>query len=172
MGNLDHVVRILIEEKDVIEAIIIAEGGAKYTNDPEDRGGGTKFGITQKRFPKLNIKTLTYDDAYRIYKREYWDRYKVKRLPAKFRHVYMDMLVNLGPGKAARILQRGANAIVKPHLKIDGGIGPKTIKALRLKKVDIGKIRAARIYMYCMIVSRKPEQIRFLEGWINRALEV
>jgi len=93
-------------------------------------------------------------------------------MPKKFRHVYMDMVVNVGPGKANRAMQRGANGIVDPPLAVDGRIGPKTMEALRRHKVDIGKIRAARIFSYCILVARKPKLIRFLEGWISRTLEV
>lgn len=168
---------IIYKPEDVINAVIEHEirGSKKkggYTNDPKDPGGETKWGISKRRYPSLNIKNLTRDDAIRLYKKDYWERYKVRRIPDKFKYVYMDMLVNMGPGKAARILQRGANGVIDPPLVIDGGIGPKTLKALKNRKVDIGKIRSARIYAYCMMISRKPKLIRFLEGWIERTLSV
>ena len=43
---------------DIWNKIIKAEG-AEYTDDPVDRGGKTKYGISQKRYPNLDIKNLT-----------------------------------------------------------------------------------------------------------------
>ena len=157
---------------EIVDAIIEHEGGNKYTHDPKDPGGGTRFGISKNRYPRENIKKLTRERAIELYKKDYWDRYAVERMPKKFRYIYMDMVVNMGPGRAKRAMQRGANGTVDPPLVIDGRLGPKTMRALKHRKVDIGKIRAARIFYYCTLVARKPELMRFLEGWIARALEV
>jgi len=41
------------------------EGG--YVNDPRDSGGETKFGISKKAYPNLDIKNLTQQQAGEIY---------------------------------------------------------------------------------------------------------
>lgn len=162
----------LITFDEIVDAIIEHEGGDKYTKDPKDPGGGTRFGISKKRYPYENIKELTRERAVVLYKIDYWERYQVELMPKKFRHIYLDMVINMGPGRAKRALQRGANGIADPPLVVDGKIGPKTMRALQHRKVDIGKIRAARIFYYCTLVARKPKLMRFLEGWISRSLEV
>ena len=46
---------------DCISHVLAAEGG--LVNDPKDPGGVTKFGISQRSYPALNIRELTPDDA-------------------------------------------------------------------------------------------------------------
>lgn len=46
------------------------QGG--YTNDPKDPGGETKFGISKRSFPELDIKNLTPEQAMFIYLDKYW----------------------------------------------------------------------------------------------------
>jgi len=43
------------------EIVIGAEGG--YSNDPKDRGGETKYGISKRAYPYLDIPSLTLDNA-------------------------------------------------------------------------------------------------------------
>jgi lysozyme family protein len=43
------------------QEIIAIEGG--LVNDKNDRGGLTKYGISQKAFPKVDIRNLTIDGA-------------------------------------------------------------------------------------------------------------
>lgn len=55
------------------------DGG--YTNDPDDPGGETKWGIAKKYHPDVDIANLTLPDAMAIYQKEYWDIY-TKQNPA------------------------------------------------------------------------------------------
>lgn len=52
------------------ELVIGHEGG--YVNDPQDPGGETKFGISKRAYPTLDIKGLTIEQAREIYLRDYW----------------------------------------------------------------------------------------------------
>lgn len=57
---------------DAAFAIVVGlEGG--YVNDPLDPGGETKYGISKRAFPDLDIKDLTVDQAKAIYRKKYWD---------------------------------------------------------------------------------------------------
>lgn len=47
------------------------EGG--YVNHPNDPGGETKYGISKRSYPDVDIKSLTVQEAKIIYKRDYWD---------------------------------------------------------------------------------------------------
>ena len=79
------------------------------------------------------------------------------------------MCVNMGRRTAVKILQRGANSKGK-GLKVDGGMGPSTIGAL--KGIGIERIRAYRVKYYVDLINAKPEQEKFYFGWFRRALEV
>ena len=48
------------------------EGKEKYTNDPHDPGGPTKYGISGRYHPGLDIESLTLEQAKEIYLKEYW----------------------------------------------------------------------------------------------------
>ena len=159
--------KILTAFDDIIEVVLEHEGG--YVNDPKDPGGETNFGIAKRSHPDVDIKNLTKDGAKDIYKEVYWDGNKVESLSEDLRHIYFDMCVNQGRGRAVKILQRAANA-KGAELKVDGGMGPKTIAGL--KGVELDRVRAYRVKYYADLVTRKPDLEKFYFGWFRRALEV
>lgn len=79
------------------------EGG--YVNNPRDPGRETKWGISKREYPHLNIAALTRDDAYVIYKRDYWDHCGAT-LSGALRFQVFDAAVNHGIGNAIRMMQR------------------------------------------------------------------
>ena len=104
---------------EIIEKVLEHEGG--YVNDPTDRGGETKYGITKKFYPDVDIKNLTLDQAKHIYHTDYWRPAKCDAVPPKLRHIYFDMTVNFGKRGAVKDLQRAANAKNKNKIDVDGG---------------------------------------------------
>ena len=158
---------MLVEFDEIIEVVLHHEGG--YVNDPKDPGGETNFGIAKRSHPDVDIANLTKDGAKEIYKEHYWDRNKVEDLPEELRHIYFDMCVNQGRSRAVRIMQRAANA-KGANLKVDGGMGPKTIAAM--DGVELDRVRAYRVKYYADLVTRKPDLEKFYFGWFRRALEV
>ena len=151
----------------IIEVVLHHEGG--YVNDPQDPGGETNFGIAKRIHPDVDIKNLTKEGAKEIYYQDYWMKNRVPQLPDNLKHIYFDMCVNQGRGRAVKILQRAANA-KGANLKVDGGLGPKTIGAL--KNVELDRVRAYRIKYYADLVTRKPDLEKFYFGWFRRGLEV
>jgi len=158
---------MLVNFDDIIEVVLHHEGG--YVNDPDDPGGETNFGIAKRSHPDVDIANLTKDGAKEIYKEHYWDRNKVEDLPEDLRHIYFDMCVNQGRGRAVKIMQRAANA-KGADLVVDGGMGPKTIAAM--DGVELQRVRAYRVKYYADLVTRKPDLEKFYFGWFRRALEV
>ena len=152
---------------DIIKVVLKHEGG--YVNDPVDPGGETNFGIAKRSHPDVDIKNLTEEGAKEIYYQDYWMKNRVPQLPDDLKHIYFDMCVNQGRGRAVKILQRAANA-KGADLKVDGGLGPKTIGAL--KDVELDRVRAYRIKYYADLVTRKPDLEKFYFGWFRRGLEV
>ena len=158
---------MLTKFDDIIEVVLHHEGG--YVNDPKDPGGETNFGIAKRSHPDVDIKNLTKAKAKDIYRRDYWDKNKVDEMPEQLKHIFFDMCVNQGRGRAVKILQQAANA-KGAGLKVDGGMGPMTIAAM--EGVELQRVRAYRIKYYADLVTRKPDLERFYFGWFRRGLEV
>jgi lysozyme family protein len=145
-----------------------SEGG--LSDDLYDMGGLTKYGITQKKYPDLDIANLTRSDAKKIYYRDYWLKIKCNVFAAPLAIVLFDSGVNCGTGSAAKWLQKSCNKL-GANLKIDGRIGPKTINAclaLPHRKV-LDHIIAYRLDRYFNLTKRHPTQMRFIRGWMRRA---
>jgi lysozyme family protein len=103
------------------EILIGHEGG--YVNDPHDRGGETKYGISKRAYPNVDIRNLTLQQAKDIYRNDYWDRMKCDSFPPFLAVLVFDAAVNNGVGAATRWLQLAGGVTA------DGIIGPKTIAA-------------------------------------------
>jgi len=154
---------------EIIDSVLEHEGG--YVNDPKDLGGETKYGITKRFYPDVDIKNLTKEDAKKIYYDDYWVRNKVPSLPDNLKYIYFDMCINQGRGTAVRVLQRAVNS-KGGALEVDGGLGPMTLKAINKYKPCDNRVRCYRLKHYYDLVNKRPEQEKFLFGWFRRALEV
>lgn len=106
-----------------VHIIFKLEGG--YVNDPRDRGGETKWGISKRRFPEVDIQNLTQPKAAELYLKHYWVPTRCDELPASMRLPVFDCAVNQGVRKAVLILQKLVGVAQ------DGHMGPKTIAAAR-----------------------------------------
>ena len=152
---------------EIIEKVLEHEGG--YVNDPKDLGGETKYGITKRFYPDVDIKNLTVEQAKEIYRKDYWDKNRVESLPQNLWHIFFDMCVNMGRRTAVKVLQRAAVNRGR-DIEVDGGLGPATIGAL--KGVELDRVRAYRVKFYVDLITAKPEQEKFFLGWFRRATEV
>jgi lysozyme family protein len=79
---------------DAFDAVIGVEGG--YVNDPADPGGETKYGITKRSYPNLDIANLTLDEAKAIYQRDYWNPLSLDTEPYSVALLLFDAAVNQG----------------------------------------------------------------------------
>lgn len=104
------------------QVLVGAEGG--YVNDPRDPGGETKFGISKRAYPGLDIAALTQQDAEDIYLRDYWDPVHGDDIPWPLCVFVFDAAVNQGPSAAVMLLQKSL------EVPQDGSFGAKTKKAL------------------------------------------
>ena len=140
------------------KALIDHEGG--YVNHPKDPDGETRFGITKRSYPHLNIRDLTLDDARAIYRRDFWDRLQCDALPLAARFQVFDAAVNSGPGNAARWLQAAAGVAQ------DGLIGPATRQAIDAMHPAalVARFNAARL-LFMTSLSTWPT---FSRGWARR----
>lgn len=98
------------------------EGG--YVDHPEDPGGRTKYGITQRTYPGEDIRGMTLERAKAIYLRDFWGPAGCDAVPDALRFDLFDMAVNAGTKAAIRALQKAAGA------DVDGVLGPRTVQAI------------------------------------------
>lgn len=152
-----------------IQYIIDLEGA--YVNNPKDPGGETKYGISKRAFPNLDIKNLTEDDAFEIYYKKYYlpNASFLEKLPEALRKKFFALGVNAGFKQAFLCLQRALRNEV-PTLAEDGVFGANSQKALN-QVVDWSAIlyafnsETAAFYRLCAIKNGNT----FLKGWLNRA---
>lgn len=138
------------------------EGG--YVNDPKDAGGETKYGISKRAYPNVDIKSLTLDAAKAIYKRDYWDAVSGDLLPVGVDTFVFDSAVNSGTTTAKKWLQAALG------VKVDGVIGPKTLEAV--KKAD-SKQLVINLGQQRMNFLRSLSSWKFYgAGWTNRVSDL
>lgn len=110
------------------DLLITHEGG--YNNHPDDPGGATMYGITEK-VARANgytgaMQDLTLDFSKSIYRKSYWDACRCDQMPDTLRYPLFDAAVNSGPGQAIKWLQSAVG------VKADGSIGPVTQQAVNM----------------------------------------
>lgn len=110
------------------ERLIGHEGG--YVNDPNDPGGETKFGISKRSYPNIDIKNLTVEGAKSIYQRDFWAPLADAHPAIKFQA--FDFAVNSGIQTAIRKLQAAIG------VADDGHWGPRSAEAL--KKLELNDV--------------------------------
>ncbi|MEN3012875.1 MAG: glycosyl hydrolase 108 family protein [Dictyoglomus thermophilum] len=84
--------------------ILEVEGG--YVNDPRDKGGETKFGISKRSYPNLDIKNLTIEKAMEIYKKNYWDALSLNKYPFSIAFILFDTAIHCGKDTAIALMKR------------------------------------------------------------------
>lgn len=125
---------------DAVTLIFDFEGG--LVEDPTDPGGLTNFGISQRSYPKLDIRHLTRDQARDIYRRDYWDRCRCDDLPHGVDFLVFDMAVDQGADVAVSLLQGIIGA------KKDGIVGTETIRKTQQDPDILGEYAAQRTMHY------------------------
>lgn len=141
-----------------IDRVLGHEGG--YVNDPRDPGGETKWGISKRQYPRVDIRNLTREQAKAIYRRDYWEPVHADDLPAAMRFQMLDVAVNHGVERAVRFLQEAAGATV------DGKLGPITLAAARAMDPAalVLAFNGLRLAFYADLRTFD----RFGRGWTNR----
>lgn len=133
-----------------------------YTNDPADPGGETKWGISKRVYPNVDIKNLTLDGAKAIYLRDFWRFSGInnQRVATKV----FDHYVN----RKATIKQ--AQVACGTH-DVDGIYGGNTEHFINAMDPDtfLQNFVNGLVKMYEDIAAANPAEQKFLNGWLNRA---
>jgi lysozyme family protein len=175
-----------VEIDDLIDALIEREGG--YANHPSDRGGPTKYGITEAVARAHGyagaMRDLPRDEAAAIYKRLYWLRPRFDQVAKRSGAVAAELFdtgANMGPAVAATFLQRALSALNRDRkdyadLVPDGRIGAATLAALDTFLQLRGKTTGESVLLraldalqgerYIRLAERRPANEAFLYGWL------
>ena len=156
----------------IFDYLLRVEGG--YSDDENDKGGKTKYGITEEEAREFgykgNMHDLTIDFAKNIYLKKYYLGNKLdKVVNDKVALSICDWAVNSGRN-GTKNAQIAINQLTNANLDVDGIIGNKTLEALN--SIDPGKFlevyhNLQRIY-YKGKVEADRTQEGFLTGWLNR----
>lgn len=141
-----------------IDFVLSHEGG--YSNDPNDPGGETRWGISKRSHPELDIANLTREQAVLLYKTDYWDKCRCGEMPFPIALLVMDSSVNQGPDAAIRMLQASLD------VNVDGKLGPVTIGAIQRAAISrlLCEFVAERAFRYAI----NPNVRRYGRGWFAR----
>lgn len=147
------------------------EGG--FVDHPADPGGRTNKGVTQKVYDAWrrrqglapqDVRRITNEEVHAIYQADYWIPPRCDLLDEPLDVVQFDTAVNMGVGRAVRLLQSSAGC------GVDGDFGPGTKRAV--EGCDRGELLVrycnAREAFYRRLAAKKPELGVFLKGWLNR----
>lgn len=112
-----------------------------YTNDPDDPGGETKWGVSKRAHPHLDIKNLTLAEATEIYEAEYWNAAHCDEIEMPKALAVFDTFVNFSYGRAKTLTR-----------------GECTWQDIVSRRKDF---RGERVKAH-------PPSAKYLAGWLNR----
>jgi lysozyme family protein len=169
-----------------------------YSNDSDDLGGETVYGISRNNWsgwsgwklidtiketnPYDYVKKIEEDDTVKIhsqkfYKDNFWDNMRLDDIDDKFPKVknkLFEASVNLGSIVIVKMLQSSLNLLNKnDDLVVDGLIGNMTISSLNAFRGSwedsiIDCISGEQYLRYKSIVENNPKMIKYFRGWIKR----
>jgi len=146
---------------DAIGRVLGIEGG--YSNNPNDPGGETQWGISKRSYPNVDIKGLTRAAAIAIYRRDFWSQINADELFDGVAYQALDFAINSGVTTAIRYLQRALG------VADDGHWGPVSAAAAKaMSETDqIMRLNAERLDFMTRL-NNWPDASR---GWSRRIVK-
>lgn len=141
-----------------------------FTDDTAlgDRGGQTRFGITEAEARRVgyrgDMRELPLSLAQEIYRRDYWAAIKADELPVAIRYPMFDAAVNSGVPQATRWLQRAVG------VRDDGIIGPVTLAAAH--QADAQRLKSAILAQRLRFMAGLSNWPAFSRGWSRRIADL
>lgn len=150
------------------------EGG--FVNDMDDLGGATYMGVTFETYkiycgnnklplPSIeNLKRMPIQHWNAIFKTMYWDRWKADEIKSQ---AIANILVDW-------VWASGIQGIKRPQGIVnvipDGIVGDKTLTIINSKapRELFDEIKRARIDFVDEICRKRPANLKFKKGWLNR----
>jgi lysozyme family protein len=179
----------------ILATVYANEGG--YINHPNDPGGATNHGVTEKvarkhgyqgdmrQFQKHCSERHSVC-ADKVYTRDYIERpgyMPMVSIEPAVAEELVDTAVNMGPPRPSRWFQESINELLltSPKIAVDGKVGPATIAAYRKAQSDWGRPRTCVLMLdkldakqraeYDRLVRVNPRLKVFYKGWTNRRIE-
>ena len=153
---------------------LLQDEGTDYVDDPDDHGGPTRYGITQRSWSgyigraatAAEIAALTLEEAHAFYRALYWEPLQMHRIrDRRIKVALFDIAVVAGIPRAVKLLQAAL-----PSLKEDGILGPVTrdrINAIPAPGVLMVYAREVSLF-FLRLVEADPAQMKFARGWLSR----
>lgn len=138
-SNDSLLVKNINDFRKALQFVLKWEGG--YVFDPDDPGGETKWGISKRAHPDLDISLLTPEACAGIYAEEYWDALGCDSIPFPYNVVVFDSAVNLGVNRVGGWCQDCAT--------------PEELLEKRKQH-------------YFSLINKNPRMSKYLRGWLNR----
>lgn len=176
---------------DLISDVIRVEG-SKYTNDPKDSGGPTKYGITQATLARYRkrpvsaseVAALTEPEARAAYRMLFVDEPgygPVMAISEAIAAELVDTGVNTGPSRAITWLQQSLNVLNRngrdfADITEDGKFGPGTLAALKAYLAKRGKegetvllraLNSLQGAFYINLARTRAKDEEFVYGWLR-----
>lgn len=158
---------------------VIKTETSQFTNDPDDSGGPTKWGITKKSFEAWvghpvdvsEIKAISEVVARDFYLQQYWQKNACDLMRSQpIAVTIFDTSVLYGTFTSAMITQKVLNRL-GTKVVVDGHIGPTTRRWLEMVDSDafICEFREFLLFRISAIIAASPKDLKYREGWMNRA---
>jgi lysozyme family protein len=159
-NNFDNALQLVLKE----------EGG--FVNDPQDPGGMTNLGVTQRVWEayagrpvnESDMRALTPAMVAPLYRQNYWERVHCDDLPLGVDYAVMDFAVNSGTSRAAKTLQAACGVTQ------DGSIGAQTLQAVN--SADPVTLIDAVCDKRLAFLQSLPSFNHFGKGWSDRVARV
>jgi lysozyme family protein len=170
------------QDEKIIDRIFIMEGGATYTNRPADKGGPTKYGITQATLAKWRGRAVSPEDVKNLGEAEARDITYQKFIvepgfsllsDPDMRFAMVDFTFLFGADDSIPTLQRILNT------RVDGVLGPGTAALANgadhrfvMNRLAVERIKLHAQRVVDDLMRREcfhGSQAENLRGWINRA---
>lgn len=166
--------------------LILKDEGSAYTNNPNDRGGPTKWGVTKKTYetffnkqvPDSEIEEMPAFVAKQIYTAEYWLKLSCDLISDDaFACAIFDSGVLYGVRTIALIFQRSlfSRGVA---IKLDGKFGDTSARLLNellggpvpnARALLMNTVQSLLLERINEIISKTPREAEFRKGWVVRA---
>jgi len=143
------------------------EGGDTATNDPDDAGGRTQYGISERAHPEVWADGVVTDaEATQVFRDQYMRETHIAEIPyPALRAQLFDWAVHSGPSIPIRALQRLVGT------KPDGVLGPRTLAAVTAQDPLAlnNALVQARVAFLENLILKRPRNQKYRRGWLRRA---
>ena len=143
---------------EAFDIVMLLEGGGKLITDS---GGLTKWGVSQRAYPNLDIANLTKEQAFGLFVKDCWNAVSAHSLPSPLNLLVADAAYNQGPARAIHMLQKALGTVA-----ITGVIDRRTFAAI--DKLPVAEVCARFNTVRCMTYMGTRGFPKYGNGWLNR----